>query len=365
MTIPAPDASLYTDFKGISDLKRDAKARDPQALREAARQFESLFTRMMLKSMREASFGDPTLGSDQQNFYRDMFDDQLAVEMSKGRGLGLADMLVQQLTRAGLAPPTAAAAVDPKAAPMKPNSLLNPYSPTSSTTPDQALEMVERIAVASAAQLPTTGGSGTANTNAGDVAGTRAAGATATGSAAAIGPTTNEFSGTPEEFVRGLWPAAEAAGRELGVDPRHILAQAALETGWGRSVPSDASGRSSNNFFGIKTGSSWKGETVSVRTLEFENGLPVAKRDQFRSYGSPQDSFKDYVALLKGNPRYAAALNTGGNAHAFGRALQSGGYATDPAYASKVAAIAQNLPSATASLKSADLRPIAAGTGPL
>ncbi len=107
-------------------------------MREAARQFESLFTRMMLKSMREASFGDPMIGSDQQDFYHDMFDDQFAVEMSKGRGLGLADMLVQQLTRAGLAPPTAAAAVDPKAASMKPNSLLNPYSPTSSTTPQRS-----------------------------------------------------------------------------------------------------------------------------------------------------------------------------------------------------------------------------------
>ena len=145
MTVPAPNASLYTDFKGISDLRRDAQAQDPKALREAARQFESLFTRMMLKSMRDASFGDPTLGSDQQNFYRDMFDDQLAVEMSKGKGLGLADMLVQQLTRAGLAPPTTAAAVDPKAAPLKPQSLLNPYASPSSTTPEAALGLVGGI----------------------------------------------------------------------------------------------------------------------------------------------------------------------------------------------------------------------------
>jgi flagellar protein FlgJ len=283
------------------------------------------------------------LGSDQQDFYRDMFDDQFAVEMSKGRGLGLADMLVQQLTRAGLAPPTAAAAVDPKAAPMKPNSLLNPYSPTSSTTPKQALEMVGKIAV-DATGSPTDATSGAATTSL---------------------PTTDDFGGSPEMFVRGLWPVAEAAGRELGVDPRHILAQAALETGWGRSVPSDATGQSSNNFFGIKAGSSWNGATVSVRTLEFEGGLPVSKRAQFRSYDSAQAGFRDYVALLKNNPRYAAALNTGTNTHAFARALQSGGYATDPAYAAKVATIAQNLPTSHTSLKSADLRPIAAGTGPL
>lgn len=310
MTVPAPSTSLYTDFKGISDLRRDAQAKDPTALREAARQFESLFTRMMLKSMRDASFGDPMLGSDQQDFYRDMFDDQFAVEMSKGRGLGLADMLVQQLTRAGLAPPTAAGAGS------------------------------------GATSLNTTSVTGAASTTATD-------------------PSTTRFDGSPEKFVRELWPVAQAAGRELGVDPRHILAQAALETGWGRSVPSQATGASSNNFFGIKPGSHWDGATVSVRTLEFENGLPVAKRDSFRSYDSPEACFEDYVSLLKNNPRYAATLNTGDNTHAFARGLQSGGYATDPAYASKVTAIAQNLPSMTVSLKSAGLRPIAAGTDPI
>ncbi len=378
MTVPAPNASLYTDFKGISDLRRDAQAQDPKALREAARQFESLFTRMMLKSMRDASFGDPTLGSDQQNFYRDMFDDQLAVEMSKGKGLGLADMLVQQLTRAGLAPPTTAAAVDPKAAPLKPQSLLNPYASPSSTTPEAALGLVGGIdptgADASAldeasvralisraaARLSAPAANGAASAS----AATDAAGVSNTASPASV-PDAARFDGTPETFVRELWPVAQAAGRELGVDPRHVLAQAALETGWGRSVPSHATGASSNNFFGIKPGSRWDGETVSVRTLEFENGLPVARRDAFRAYDSAEDCFRDYVSLLKDNPRYAAALNTGDDAHAFARGLQSGGYATDPAYARKVAAIAQNLPPVTVSLKSTDPQPIAAGRGAL
>jgi flagellar protein FlgJ len=359
MTIPAPDASLYTDFRGISDLKRDARAQDPQALRHAARQFESLFTRMMLKSMREASFGDPMLGSDQQNFYRDMFDDQFAIEMSKGRGLGLADMLVQQLTRAGLAPPTAAAAVDPKAAPLEPNSLLNPYASASSTTPRQTLRLVPDIDVAAqpygaVASAVGAGGSTGALPVEMDTASTMPA-----------FPATSGLDGTPENFVRALWPEAERAGRELGVDPKHILAQAALETGWGRSVPSDTSGRSSHNFFGIKSGSRWNGATVSVRTLEYEGGVPVTKREQFRAYASPQECFRDYVGMLRDNPRYAAALDTGDDAHAFARGLQSGGYATDPAYARKVAAIAQNLPLHAVSLKSADVRPIDARTGPL
>jgi flagellar protein FlgJ len=163
---------------------------------------------------------------------------------------------------------------------------------------------------------------------------------------------------TPEDFVKQLWPVAEQAGRELGIDPKHILAQAALETGWGRAVPSNTEGKSSNNFFGIKTGSQWTGDAVAVRTLEFENGLPVPKTERFRSYGSPQDCFRDYVALLKGSSRYSDALNTGADVTAFAAGLQKGGYATDPAYARKIASIAQNLTSAIVPLKSADARPI-------
>lgn len=366
MTLPTADASTYTDFKGIADLKRQAQAQDPKALREAARQFESLFTRMMLKSMREASFGDKLLGSDQQNFYRDMYDDQFAVEMAKGRGLGLADMLVQQLTRAGLAPPTAAAGVDPKAAPMKPNSILNPYTRASSTTPQQALEMVGRIDSRSRTAAVGHPLSGSRGANA-SVYGADLPDAQSAGAPIELGsmPATSGMSGSPDEFVKTLWPEAQRAGRELGVDPKHILAQAALETGWGRSVPSHATGQSSHNFFGIKAGSNWNGATVTVRTVEYENGVPATRQDQFRSYGSPQEAFRDYVALLRDNPRYAKALDTGTDAHAFANALQSGGYATDPAYARKVAAIAQNLPIASQSLKSADLRPIATGRGPL
>jgi flagellar protein FlgJ len=325
MTLPVENASVYTDLKGLAALRRDAKAQDPQAVREAARQFESLFARMMLKSMRAASFGDPLMGSDQQEFYQGMFDDKMAVEMTRGKGLGLADMLVQQLARAGLTPPGAADAQNPAAPPMKPNSILNPYAAANSTTPSQALAMVDKIApVGAAAEIP-------ANT---------------------------WQPGEPEDFVRQLWPVAQQAGRDLGVDPRHILAQAALETGWGRAVPTDTEGRSSFNFFGVKAGGQWKGAAVSVRTLEFENGVAVPRRDRFRAYDSPQAAFNDYVALLKSNPRYAAALNTGGDAKAFATALQSAGYATDPAYARKIAAIAQNLDAAPPALKSADARPI-------
>jgi len=364
MTVPVAKASVYTDLKGIADLKRDAKAQDPQALREAARQFESLFARMMLKSMREASFGDHLLGSDTQDFYQGMFDDQFALEMTKGRGLGLADMLVQQLARAGLTVPAADNSKDPAAAAAKPQSLLNPLAAASSTAPEKALAMLDK---APAANTDTVANANFASVRqeieaaiaTGADLSTASAGAQISAAPAAWPPS------TPEDFVRQLWPMAEEAGSKLGIDPKHILAQAALETGWGRSVPSDVEGRSSFNLFGIKAGRQWDGSAVSVRTLEFENGIPTPRRERFRAYGSPQECFNDYVALLRDNPRYAAALNSGSDAKAFANGLQRAGYATDPAYARKVTAIAQNMVNSNSTLKSADARPMTTRTDPL
>jgi flagellar protein FlgJ len=299
MTTPVSDVKTYGDFAGLDALKRGAQAQDPKALRETARQFEAIFARMMIKSMRDANFGDKLLGSDQQDFYQGMFDDQLSMEVTRGRGLGLADMLVQQLQRSGLVPQAAQSSAAPGAL----------------------------------------GGSNTS-----------AAGA-ATGLPVA----------TPAqraEFISEVLPSAQQAGEALGVDPRHLIAQAALETHWGQAVPRDASGRSSNNLFGVKVGAGSSAGAVSARTTEYENGAAVSQVDQFRSYDSANSSFKDYVALLRGNSRYSAALNTGSDTQAFASALQQGGYATDPNYAHKIAAIAGEVDMHAATLKSASTLPI-------
>ena len=174
-------------------------AQAPESIRKTAAQFESLFTTMMLKSMRAATPGDDLFGSDQQDFYQDMFDQQLATQLSKGKGLGLADMLVQQLMRG--------AASEAEAAPQV-------VTPTARNWPPA----------------------------------------------------------TREDFVQALLPAATKAGEKLGVDPSSLIAHAALETGWGKSMPAAADGSCSFNLFGIKAGASWNGAAVTAVTAEVEHG---------------------------------------------------------------------------------------------
>ena len=146
--------------------------------------------------------------------------------------------------------------------------------------------------------------------------------------------------------MRELLPAAQEAGAQLGVDPHTLIAHAALETDWGRSMPSAQDGTPSFNLFGVKAGNAWTGQQVASDTTEYEAGKLVATRDNFRAYASPADSVRDYATLLSGNPRYSGALGTGTDAAAFAAALQQGGYATDPNYATKLAAVARTLKSA-------------------
>lgn len=296
------------DFSALASLKNDAKAQDPSALKEAAKQFESVFTQMLLKSMRDAnrSFGEDSLfGSSQGDFYQDMFDDQIAMQLSKGKGLGLADMLVQQLTRAGM------------------------VKPTDATSQATATEAPTQTISSSADHQP--------------------------------------LSKSKADFVRMMWPHAQRAGNALGVDPSALVAQAALETGWGRAVPSQASGSSSFNLFGIKAGASWNGATAHVPTLEFEEGVPVRRVERFRAYDSPAESFNDYARLIGGNPRYENARGAGGDVATFAGALQDGGYATDPNYAQKVVAVADEVRALASddALKFAALAPTHGGRGGL
>ena len=139
-----------------------------------------------------------------------------------------------------------------------------------------------------------------------------------------------------QAFLQAIRPHAEAAAARLGVAPELVAAHAALESGWGRHAPG-------NNMFGIKAGGNWQGAVQALATLEVEDGATVARTERFRGYGDLAGSFNDYAGLLLDNPRYQRALNTGSDAHAFARALQAGGYATDPAYADKLSRVAAGI----------------------
>ncbi|MGD9843499.1 MAG: flagellar assembly peptidoglycan hydrolase FlgJ [Steroidobacteraceae bacterium] len=295
ISTPNSNTEFYGDFTALSALKRDARADNPQALHQAAQQFESLFTEMMLKSMRAANFGDSLTGSDEVDFYQGMFDQQLSLQMAKGKGMGLADMLVQQLARSGLAGTTAEVT--------KPNvassSTLQRQSSLSATAPTAIVATTGKV------DIPT----------------------------------------TPDEFVRCIWPHAQTAAKQLGVDPAMLVAQAALETGWGKHIPENTDGSSSMNLFGIKAGGLWQGASTEANTLEYEQGKPVQQAAHFRSYDSMADCFADYAQLLGSKARYQGAINTGGDAKQFAQSLQRGGYATDPAYSDKLQAVVRSVSS--------------------
>ena len=146
---------------------------------------------------------------------------------------------------------------------------------------------------------------------------------------------------SPEEFVATIWPHAEKAARELGINAETLVSQAALETGWGKYTMSQADGRPSHNLFGIKADQRWDGERVSIQTTEYRDGVVQKERANFRAYDSLEAGFADYVHFLKSSSRYSGALQSQGDAGNYLQQLQQGGYATDPAYASKIQGIMQ------------------------
>ncbi len=304
----------YTDLSAFDKLhavaSKDAKA----ALPEVARQFEAIFTQMMLKSMRAANFGDPMFGSQQEKTYQAMFDQQLSLSLSgKGKGIGIADMLVRQLGGANAAGAT----------------------PVDTTLPGAMVTASPQVAAVGATHAPGALESAT-----------RALGAVLNVVSPAADAASNAIShwsvDGPTDFVKKVAPYARAAARQLGVSIRSVLAQAALETGWGKHMPTAADGSHSFNLFGIKAHGGWQGKRVNVPTVEYSNGVAVRKHEPFRAYASPAGSFRDYADLLSSQPRYADALNRGNDVAGFAHALVAGGYATDPAYAAKLQHIADS-----------------------
>ncbi len=304
------DPAIYTDFASLTRLKKGAREQSPEAIRQVARQFESLFVQMMLKSMRDTVPENEMFGSNAERTYRDMYDKQLSMNISEGRGIGLASVIERQLggepeplQTPGTAAEAMAQAMENYRARARPAQAIDSGIELGRLSADsQFTRRVNPFAPASGV-----------STDSRDSAEQRA-----------------------EQFIRDVWPYAERAASALGVDTEVLLAQSALETGWGRHVPLKADGSSSYNLFGIKADQRWQGEQVEIVTREFRHGVMQQEKAQFRAYDSLPAALNDYVEFIRGNPRYQKALQHGYDAEAYARELQQAGYATDPDYARKI-----------------------------
>lgn len=328
-------AGRSPDLAGLEAIRRRGSTTTDQAVQGLAQQFEALLVQMMLKSMRQALPGGGASGGAQAGFDHDMLDTQLALTLSRQGGLGLAGMLEAQLSRSLPQAPSAATGESaPAQAPS--DAVLRPASPISATADDAPAALPEAITAPRPAQGAAV-----------------SAGAVAT---PAQGPPFD----SPAAFVAGVWDAAQASAAQLGVPPELLIAQAAHETGWGRSVPRLPDGRSSHNLFGIKTGSTWHGQRVVQSTLEVVDGVTVRQQAAFRAYDSFADAFADYAALVTTSPRYRTALAQSASPAGYLEGLQAGGYATDPHYADRVLAVLEGptLRQSLAALKDTPSRPI-------
>ncbi|MDX1496193.1 MAG: flagellar assembly peptidoglycan hydrolase FlgJ [Salinisphaeraceae bacterium] len=311
--------SALPEMAQLASLKQSQQNGQNTELSKVARQFESIFTHMMIKSMRQASLGNELFNGNGYETYRDMFDQQIAQAMSQGKGLGIAEAMLRQLQ-----PPQATSL----------EAITSGQTAKAATAPEWARVKAPPVSIAldkplinPAAQL--------------DKANEAISAASSRRQEVLRldGQNINSRPDSPEAFIAKVWPAAKRVANELGVSPRVLVAQAALETGWGRHMPKHADGSSSENYFGIKTHNQWQGKQVTASTQEFINGQTIEQQAEFRAYQSIEASFADFANFLKTNPRYQEALSVSHDSEKFVDALQEAGYATDPSYADKLKSI--------------------------
>lgn len=403
MKAPQVDVS-YHDLNSLNELRQMANKDKVGAIRQAAKQFESVFMGMLLASMRKASApleeGNP-LHSNATGFFRDMYDSQLATHLSQSGSLGLADLMVRQLAPESvkgqvIAPrphhqlqhsENHAFALQPENKTLKlpqqrhfqldPERIVMPVSgrkvvatePETGQLADAAVVGVSPAVGASKLQqlaaetvwqpshrldslaerqlraadpIPAVHAKPVVQTAPSSNNTVAQANATAGQLSPASLDNLAQLTGPEADFVRQLLPAAREAGRQLGLEPLALVAQAALETGWGQKLFKGKDGQSSHNLFGIKAGSQWDGQVAVVDTLEYRGGLAQKEKARFRVYQDFAASMQDYVNLVKTQPRYQDAVAVSHDSKAYFQRLQAAGYATDPNYAEKVLAVLQS-----------------------
>ncbi|VVC77087.1 Peptidoglycan hydrolase FlgJ [Aquicella siphonis] len=300
----ANDARVYTDIQSLERLRYASNKNPDMAKKEVAQQFESMMMQIVLRSMRDANkaFSSGLLDNDQMDFYQDMLDKQLSM-LTSGNGTGFAQMVETNINQQYKAQQPAADLIANQRAEaaMHENIHVKPLFDIDRTSnnPGSAtiVSKYEKLPPASHKQTP--------------------------------------FN-SQDEFVKTLWSAAKSAAKSIGVDPKILLAQAALETNWGKKILPGNHEQSSFNLFNIKADPSWNKQTTLMSTLEQKDGILTREKAAFRSYDSFIDSFHDYVQFLKQNSRYSDALNKASDPHRFIQALQEAGFATDKNYADKI-----------------------------
>lgn len=295
------DASNFLDINGLSSITAQSNSTEKgdkqQALKKAAQQFEAIFTQMLLKSMRSAQdvlASDNPMNSESSKFYRDMQDQQMTLDFSKNGSLGLAKIIERQL-----------------------GGDSDNFTPASMLRNDGGLD--RRAAVSASRNRQVNQPNVLVTTE-------------QVNQAAQIAPKFEQ----PQDFVSLLSEPAKAVQKRLGIPFEVVIAQAALETGWGQKIIKTEQGKSSNNLFNIKADNRWQGDKTQKNTLEFEQGAMVKKSAPFRVYDSIKESVNDYVDFLSSGERYQDALNNSGDVEHFLHGLQKAGYATDPNYATKI-----------------------------
>lgn len=345
----------YHDLSSLQQIRTAAKNDEKGGLRRAAEQFEAIFFNMLLKSMRQANAAfesEGMMNSQTTEFYRDMHDSQMASDLAQKGSLGLADLLVQQLdpqaivaqrrkadsllmpgesANKGLVLPEAQHFTEQsdlallKAQAMQQLVQADVIQPgrreLSQLSPllDKLQQQRERVQAEKAAAEKSKEVQPVAATTATQDTVFRA--------------------DSPVEFIRSLLPAAKQAASALGLDPLALIAQAALETGWGKRMIKTASGDNSFNLFGIKASRNWQGDTAVVDTLEYRQGVAKKEQAKFRAYSSPEQSLQDYTQFIGNSVRYQQAVAAAKEPAAYFSELQAAGYATDPNYAQKIMSV--------------------------
>ena len=303
------------DVQGFDAMRAQANAAPQQGLKAAAKQFDAVFTQMMLKSMREATPSDGPFDSHDSATFTSMLDQQLAQNMG-AKGIGVADMMLKQLMRnAG-----ATASADGTGA--SGDSSANAGNMAAMNAMAKAYANAAGSSTASKASLSGSGYSA---------------------DSALTPPARGVGSDKVAAFVDRLAAPAQAASSATGIPARFIIGQAALESGWGKREIKNNDGSSTHNVFGIKATSDWTGKTASAVTTEYVNGKPQKVVEKFRAYDSYEDALTDYASVLKSNPRYAPVVEASRDAAGFAHGMQKAGYATDPQYAKKLISIMRHI----------------------